>query len=282
MNIKTISMVVILMIALTMTTVSATITNNETNWDIIHTYWNVLDLNYKFSELKESVSTVENYKKEYTKLENLSITLSDSIISDLKKNDDSSLVKFSNFYKSLEEHQKPAFEVVIGKIIKYTNSLEIQKNVKWGSTATLYPGYGYADPKYKYKKGLEVSREVVSSFFQDEEHTVESEKSFEGSLDIEIAAELKNDPSIKEYREMGEPFKVNLGGHFKFFIKASFITKDKLVTNAKKQYIVNRVWYELFRAKKSAWSSSEWELCGKTYENQTELGMTLTISVEKK
>lgn len=260
----------------------STVTND--GWAIVSSYWKAMDLHYKISELREPQDGLtRDYAEAMKNLEERSQQLANTVVKGLEAGDRSELEALSAFYKERSEFERPAFEMVVTSVLDWMNNAELQGKVKFADRAEYFPGYGYADPKYKYRKGQEVEREETSKYWQDEERTIESEQTFEGLIEFELAAQLKNDANVSEFKEMGAPMSLNIGGHIKMYVKVSFRVFKKLVTKAKKQYAVNKVWFELFRAPKTYWSTPTWEVCGKTYELIHEpSGVVATVGAEFK
>lgn len=263
------------------------------SYDLIACYWKVLDLRYQFNELKGTPEDllVTNYKSEMNRFERLSRNLATRVIKALRTDNRADLEFLSELYASKEIFEKPAFEVVVRDILAFLKAEAsegriivdpklIDDVVYQENRATYFPGYGYADPKYIYRKGLVVDDQTISTYWQEETKVWESNKHFEGVIDFKLAAELK--ASTSNFRELSEPFKLDIGGHLTLCIKVSFDVKESLTTKATKQYAVHRIWFELFRADRNYWSQPKWELCGKTYELRDEpTGMVATIGFKK-
>jgi hypothetical protein len=255
----------------------------RTGWLLVNSYWRILELRYTFNELRgNNIGNVlaEQYVKEMKKFEELSEKVSGRIIKALTRNDQRELKLLSNLYISMKIYQKPAFELAVKDILVFMKTADLNKGVTEDVDyrAQYFPGYGYADPKFIYRKGLEVGDDLISDYWQEEEKTLETHNHFEGAVEIEVAAGLRE--KVGNFKQIGEPFKVNIGGSIKVCVKVSFDTKETLITRSKKQYAVHKLWFELFRAKRDVWVTPKWEICGKTYELRDEpTGFTATVGV---
>lgn len=50
-------------------------------------------------------------------------------------------------------------------------------------------------------------------------------------------------------------------------VKVSFQASQNIVIKAKRRFEVNKIWFELLRAKGDPWwTTTPWEVCGRTYE----------------
>lgn len=259
------------------------------SYKLIDSYWKVLDLRYQFNELRgvDEDQLVKIYKAEMKRFEDLSTCLSARIIKTLREDKRIDLEFLSELYASKGVHEKPAFEVVVREILDFLKAEAsagraivdpalLDEQAYQENRATYFPGYGYSDPKYIYRKGLVVDDQTISTYWQEETKVWESNKKFEGIIDFKLAAELA--ATTSNFKKLSEPFKLDLGGHITVVIKVSFEVKESLTTKATKQYAVHRIWFELFRADRNYWSTPKWELCGKTYELRDEpTGMVATI-----
>ena len=242
---------------------------------IINKYWQALDILYaiegKASQCDELTC---QYKETINQMNELCSELSGHIVSKMNKDNLSPLKSFSEVYKSKQHYERLPLYVVCDPIIKKVKE-DILNNKKDKSgifssaedfAAEYFPGYGYAEPGFEYRRGKELENQFLHAYWQEEEKIIETAQHFEGTIDFKIAAELKINPNITAYRELSEPFKLDVGGHIIVVIKVSFDTYVKLTTRSKKKYAASKVWFELLKRKKSVFSSTPWENCGKTYE----------------
>ena len=260
------------------------------SWQLVTGYWNIVDLRCQFNELKgvPEDQLIKIYKAEVSAFEKTSRVLANRVIKGLRKSDKRSLELLSEFYVARKDYEKPAFEVAVREIVDFIKAelaagrlsgIDPKRIEDNGRGNEYFPGYGYGDPSFIYRKGLQVEESVISTYWQEETKTWESNKHFEGTIEFKLAAELR--PKVDHYQELSEPFKLDVGGHILLVIKVSFDVRESLVTKATKQYAVHKIWFELFRADRNYWSSPKWELCGKTYELRDEpTGMVATIGVK--
>lgn len=281
---KSLSLVLILLVALFFATPAFAVMPDEdmssyearTTNRIICLYWDALEVMNQIETVKgDNVDLANKYKKIVRQMTDACNELAANVIYNMDKDNLSSLKKFSDIYKIKQVPERQPLYLVCSSIISKVKSdiLANRPGIKGTVFASVdefkaeyFPGYGYAEPGFKYRKGKELTSEFLNAFWQEEEKTMESAKHFEGTIDIKIAAELKQHPSIGNFKEIGEPFKVDVGGHFVVCIKVSFDTMVKIVTRSKKKYAQTKVWFELLRRPSSVFGDGKWEVCGKTYE----------------
>jgi len=281
---KSLSLVLVLLLAIFFATPAFAIMPDEdmsgyearTVNKIICLYWDALDVMNQIESVKgDNVDLANKYKKIVRELNDSCNELAANVIYNMDKNNLSSLKKFSDIYKIKQVPERQPLYLACSSIISKVKSdiLSNRPEIKGTVFASVeqfaaeyFPGYGYGEPGFKYRKGKELSSEFLNAYWQEEEKTMESAKHFEGTIDIKIAAELKNNPHIGNFKELGEPFKVDVGGHIVLCIKVSFDTMVKIVTRSKKKYAQTKVWFELLRRQSSVFGDASWEVCGKTYE----------------
>ena len=130
-----------------------------------------------------------------------------------------------------------------------------------------FPGYGYGEPGYKYRKGRELSREEKGFRWQDEEQVIHVD------VDVELVISLDLLPRFREMIpagrirdfQVGEPFTAMIDGQPLLAVKVKFTASSMLRTVTRRKYEVNRVWFELLRAQGGIWNQGPWETCGQTY-----------------
>ncbi len=241
-------------------------------------YWQALELFYQIHGkgcCDEGCG--EKYQALIKKIDSQSKELSSRIIRKMNKEDLNSLKNFSEFYKAKQHYERQPLYLVCASIIEKVKSDMVSQNrnknrgtVLFDSveqfTAEYFPGYGYSEPGFEYRRGKELSSEFLHAYWQDEIKVVETAKHFEGTIEFKLAAELAMNPSIGNFKQIGEPFKVDIGGHITLVVKVSFDTRTQITTSSKKKYAATKVWFELSKRKKGTWSNTAWEVCGKTYE----------------
>jgi len=130
---------------------------------------------------------------------------------------------------------------------------------------SYYPGYGPADPEYHYRKGLELSTELVSAEWVINRLTIFAKEKRKMVVSNDLLALLKQQmPDLKA----GKAFQVPLQAGLTWAVQVEFTANAKLFFRNEVKMGTHKVWFELHRAKKSLlpWPWPEWELCGKTYE----------------
>ncbi len=241
--------------------------------EMIIKYWQALDILYVIEGKAEPCNDlVCEYKKLVSQIESLSDELSGHIVSKMNKKNMGPLKNFSNFYKCKQSYERQPLYSVCDPVIK-----KVKEDILAGNKLALYstaeefeaeyfPGYGYADPGFEFRRGKEIETQFLHAYWQEEEKIIEMAQKFEGTIDLKLAAELRVNPRISGYKEIGEPFRIDIGGHIVVVIKVSFSSSTKLTTRSKKKYAATKVWFELLKRKKSIISSTPWEVCGKTYQ----------------
>lgn len=147
----------------------------------------------------------------------------------------------------------------------------IDQFVERGTDPTNFPGYGYPDPDYVYRKGRELERIFLSAYWRTENKTLEQSKHVETSMELSVAAgwgqQNTANGNIENFK-IGSTSNINIDGEMKTMCKVTFTTKTTLITECIVKFQRTKVWYELFHAKKGflgMWQG-DWALCGKTYE----------------
>lgn len=240
---------------------------------IIGKYWQAIDIIYTIEGKAEQCDNlVCQYKQLVNQINSLSNELSAHIISKMNKKNFGPLRKFSDFYKCKQSYERIPLYSICDPVIKKVKE-DIASNGRTSIfssadefAAEYFPGYGYAEPGFEYRRGKEIESQFLHAYWQEEEKIIETAQHFEGTIDFKLAAELKVSPNITGYREIGEPFKIDIGGHIVVVIKVSFDTHMRLTTRSKKKYAATKVWFELLKRKKSVMSSTPWTVCGKTFE----------------
>lgn len=242
---------------------------------MIRDYWKSLDIYYQIHG-KTSVppEVINEYKRLTKSIDDCSKAIAGRVIRKMGKNDLTPLKSFSDFYKSKQACERqplylactPIIEKVKKDILASNRGSSVLFDSAEQFAAEYFPGYGYGEPGFEYRKGRELTSEFLHAFWQDEEKVIETLQHFEGTIDLKLAAELAALPGIGNFQKIGEPFKMDIGGHIIVVIKVSFDSHTKLTTVAKKKYAATKIWFELLRRKKGMFSDAKWEVTGKTYE----------------
>lgn len=213
------------------------------------------------------------YAKAVGELCSLQKDLSSAIVAGMNKGDHAPLKNFSAAYNERSAAERlPLYPVCAAAIENFRTGLMNGKTAAAASLGVIseenfaseyFPGYGYAEPGYRYRKGRELDSEFLNAYWQDEEKIIETAVHFQGNIEVGAAAELRASPHVTNFTELSAPFKMNVGGHVIFAVAASFDSRTRLTTVARKKYASTKVWFELHRRKNFG---GEWELCGKTFE----------------
>ncbi|MDD5089924.1 MAG: hypothetical protein PHQ23_03310, partial [Candidatus Wallbacteria bacterium] len=128
---------------------------------------------------------------------------------------------------------------------------------------TYFPGYGYAEPGYVYRKGEELSKETLSVFWKKIERTLEAGKKYNMLIEVGMTAQLGGSASIVELGTVN----VNVGGSMKEMMQIEVTAKETVKTICTVKFQKDKVWFNLYRAQETWWgmSHADWEQIGKTY-----------------
>lgn len=223
--------------------------------ELVGQYWNIVD--YKYSDDINEEKLCEMMDSFNNRIQIVTL----KVAHDCEEVENSSLSRFSEFYQDCPVEVRPVFDRVVKGIIECARNLEPQKDT--GRLLREYfPGFGYSDPDFQYRKGKETSSEFLYARWVDEEKTFSQEKEFELTVELKLVAELKlKFPNIKVLKEFG----VEIGGNFVMCAKVRIKTSKTLTVKTKKKIGQYKRWFELLKAKKTFWSTPVWSFCGKTY-----------------
>jgi hypothetical protein len=247
-------------------TVCAKASMDDMKNDIINEYWKVQTLLY---DMKTGGDVTETeYVKATTTLDNKVETLIEYVI------DNDLYEEFSIMYQNLPKGSENAFSEVVQTII--------EKN---GRSDELFPGYGYADPGYYYRLGMEQEQELLQKFWKSEERTMEKNKKHKFYIELKLAQSMQQSAEAGgkiEGFDIKGVFGMEINGEIKQVAETEFSTKETLRTKCVVAYEKNKVWYELLKAKKGfwdwlPWNELKWEKAGKTYKIQEEATDTEVI-----
>jgi hypothetical protein len=246
-------------------------------YKVINKYWAVIECKYRFEECPFNSDNAQDIEKEYIKsareLQLLSQNLSIKIINSLEKNDKKSLSDIVSVYLSYKKALRTPLYDVADRILnwmvkteleKYAgsendyNALELRKQLE----QEFFPGYGYADPGYLYRKGLELERQLLQTFWKTEKEIIEANSYMELVIKAELLSNLQSQVSFLKILKL---FDIEIDGKIVAAAKVSFQLKKTLVTQARIKYEKNKVWVELYKASKDFWLTPKWTLAGKTY-----------------
>lgn len=193
--------------------------------------------------------------------------LADLVVDALNRGDRAPAEALAARYAALDEAARAALDPAVGRILDAGRALELSGDgrARTWLKAEEFPGYGFPEAGYAYRRGRQLREEFLQAYWQDEERVLESRKAFKATLDVKLAAQLKNDPAIGKYLELGKPYKLDINGSIVLVVDVSFETKSSFTTKCRKKYQDSKVWYELLRRKSGWFSQGAWENCGETW-----------------
>lgn len=223
--------------------------------NLVGMYWDIVD--YKYSEQVDQEKLFEMMHEFNAKLKDITVRTASSTAAE----DNAGLKSFSEFYLECPPELRPVFDRVVNGIIESSRNFEPLKDTG-RMVKEYFPGYGYSDPDYTYRRGKEISSEFLYARWLDEERTYSEEKEFELTVELKLVAELKlKFPDLEVIKEFG----VEIGGHLIMCAKVKIKTNKTLTVKTKKKIGQYKKWFELLKAKKTFWSAPVWENCGQTY-----------------
>ena len=235
-------------------------------FQVINNYWLAQDTFNDYGT-NPTPETEEAWNNAANNHKSSAISVGKEVLSSIKKNQYSQIEMLSEIYKSLPIGARialyPALSYMKVEIIH-----ENQKFISEEKFREYFPGYGYTEPGYKYRKGRELDREYKGVTWQSEEHSISTTWNVNLTVSIDllnILSGLLTSGAIKDLK-VGEQFTMNVGGQPMIVCNVSFQRIKSIVTKTNRKFEINKVWFELLRAKSSVWSDSQWEIVGKTYE----------------
>ncbi|MFZ5949509.1 MAG: hypothetical protein ACOYXC_02295, partial [Candidatus Rifleibacteriota bacterium] len=178
----------------------------------ISNYWLVQETynQYGSNPTQENETAWNTAIKSHT---DLCVRLGKEVLSSIKKNQYSQVEMLSDIYKSLPTGARVALYPALG----YMKVEIIQENQKYLTEEKFreyFPGYGYTEPGYKYRKGREIEREYKGVTWQSEEHSISTTWNVNLTISIDllnILSGLVTGGAIKDLK-VGEQFTMNVGG----------------------------------------------------------------------
>jgi len=229
-------------------------------------YWQIQELFIKYAQ-DQSTENETNWNKAIESHTKNCIQIGKDVIRSIKKTDYGQVEMLSDIYRSLPEGARNALYPTLGymKVEVTQGETEYLTEEKFRE---YFPGYGYSEPGFKYRKGRELDREYKGVTWQYEEQTISTTWNVSLTINIDLVAILKGlvtGGAIKNLR-VSEPYNMNVGGQPMIVCNVSFQRIKAITTKINRKFEINKVWFELFRTKSSSWSDPVWELTGKTYE----------------
>jgi len=249
---------------------------------IVNHHWAITEMLLKLQETPNDEAAIAKYNQELEIYKKQSVELGKRILNSLEEKNRDVITIVSDIYKSLEAGARPALFTTLG----YLRASILQEGkISEAEFREYFPGYGYTEPGYKYRKGREVAREFKGNSWQWEEQTIQSTFQVELTVTLDILAMLKNwlTGGIISKLEVGQQYETNVNGTPMLVRKVSFSVVKTLTTKTNRKFEVNKVWFELMRAKSSGFSTGPWEVVGKTYEILSEpTGEEVTTEINQK
>lgn len=235
-------------------------------YQAIHNYWDVQDnfMNYIKDQTDENeakwIESMDRHSKS-------SILIGKSVLKTLKVNEHSQVEMLSRIYKDLPVAARCSMFDILG-YMKVESQQDASKYLNSKQFREYFPGYGYSDPGYKYRKGHEVDREYKGVTWQSEEQSISTTWNVHLTISIDLMKILTgwlSSGAIKNLK-VGKQYNMDVGGQPMIVCDVSFQRIKAITTKTNRKFEINKVWFELLRAKSSVWSTGDWEKCGKTYE----------------
>ena len=233
---------------------------------MIHQYWTVQDLWTKLSD--NDPDGLEQYEEASALFQKQSQDIGKRLLAAVDEPKRESLIVVSDIYRSLDQNARPAMYPSLA-VLKNALHQEFKYPITEQEFREYFPGYGYTEPGYKYRKGREIDRENKGVTWQSEEHSITSTFKVSITISLDILSILKGMvtggaiKNLKVHRE----YETNMAGTPLLVADVSFEVIKSLVTKTNRKFEVNKIWFELMRAATSGWNNvGPWEVCGKTYE----------------
>jgi hypothetical protein len=236
-----------------------------TVFNTVHQYWLVQDLLSKLSQ--NDPDALEEYEEACNLFNKQSQDLGKRLLAAVDEPKREILGVISEMYCSFDPNARQALFPALAHL-KTALHQEFKFPLSEAEFREYFPGYGYTEPGYKYRKGREIDRENKGVTWQSEERSITSTFKVSITISLDILSILKGMvtggaiKNLKVHRE----YEVNMGGTPMFVADVSFEVVKSLVTKTNRKFEVNKIWFELLRAKVSGYSTGPYEVCGKTYE----------------
>ncbi|MGM0608693.1 MAG: hypothetical protein ACQESP_09755 [Candidatus Muiribacteriota bacterium] len=228
--------------------------------EIINTHWEANDALYEGHE----EIYIDNLRAIDNNMEELAAYL---------KSNPEKISELSDVLAEVPKESKHLFN----RLVKELESMDREE---------LFPGYGFQDPDYHYRRGEEVEKELLQQYWKTEERYFESNKRHKFMIELSVAQKMKagaNAGAPIEGFDVKGVVEMEVNGQMKEVAETEFSTKETLSSKATVMYEKNKVYYEVYRAKKGfwdflPWKELDWELSGTTYlihEEATETEVVL-------
>ncbi len=244
-------------------------------------YWQVQELFIKYAQ-NQNEENEQNWNKAIEAHTLECVNIGKDVVMSMKKSHYDQIQILSDIYRSLPTGARNALFPTLGylKVEANQGDNEFLTEEKFRE---YFPGYGYSEPGYKYRKGRELDREFKGVNWQYEEQTISTTWNVSLTINIDLIDILKGlvtGGAIKNLR-ISDSYQMNVGGQPMIVCNVSFQRIKAITTKINRKFEINKVWFELLKTKSSAWSDPVWELCGKTYEIlQEPTGEDVVTSIE--
>lgn len=223
------------------------ITLSQQYWDLNNSYW-------------EKQISEESFIKKHGELLDRFDSLAQEIITEHQNGLPEKMQLFGELYRSDDIQKHPEIQMVVDSLIVSEIKQYLKKNDV--TSDEEYPGFGFADPSYCYQRREETKQEVLEVFWKkiEKEHV----KNERYKTYMEVGVSLGAGFDVKK---IAGPFNMKINGVYKKVVEVEVTVKETVKTSETVKYQNMKVWYNLYRCKKSFWGnpSGKWELCGQTY-----------------
>lgn len=249
-------------------------------FQVIDQHWRVNDLLGQAQATPKDVAALKAYEQAAGKLEKNGHDLGKVVIKALAEKDHQTLDLVGSIFRSLETGARQAIFPVLQMARVETEMNTVAKN----TFAEYFPGYGYPEPGFKYRRGHETSREYKGTTWQFEEHTIATSRSVKLTVTIDVLGILKQLFSLGKIGGLiiGQEHTSYYNGAPMIVVEVAFSTSETIFTRANRKYDVNKVWFELLRSSDAGWNNNgTWKAVGKTYQIMMDpTGEAVTTQVE--
>lgn len=234
-------------------------------FQVVDQYWCVQDAFYQ-AIVNPGEQSEETYFKAIEIYQKLSVDLGKTVLANLKVKDRDVIELLSAIYRSFDEVSRQAFYPALGYLkVELAHESKVLTEEEFRE---YFPGYGYTEPGFKYRKGREIDREFKGHHWQSEEQSISTTWNVKLTISIDLLDILKGlvtGGAIKDLK-VGKEFSMEVNGQPMICVEVSFQRVKTIATKTNRKFEVNKIWFELLRAQSGAWSTGPWEVCGKTYE----------------
>ncbi|MFZ2956030.1 MAG: hypothetical protein WA705_03940 [Candidatus Ozemobacteraceae bacterium] len=249
-------------------------------FQIIDQQWHVNDLLMQAQDNPTDVATLEAYEKAAGQLEKNHKNLGRVITKALTEKDHQTLDLVASIFRSLETGARQSIFPAL-QMARAESEMAVVAESRFSD---YFPGYGYPEPGFKYRRGRETSRENTGTTWQLEEHTIASSKSLKMTVTLDVLAILKSLFALGKIGGLviGHEHQSSHNGALMVVIDVAFSTTETIFTKTNRKYDISKVWFELLRSSDANWhNNGTWIAVGNTFQIMTDpTGETVTTQVE--